>query len=81
MNEKDRSESDACHILSISPRFAKRWGKFDERTLKNRLVMAKDENKNILMAVANRVRSTDTMSETSFNQILIDIFGITKNGK
>jgi hypothetical protein len=79
MNEKLRSESDACHVLATSERFKKRWGGYNEATLKNRLVFAKDEKKNVVMLLINRVHGSGKIDDEVMKQIMVSSFGITEN--
>lgn len=79
IDEKPRSESDACHVLASSKRFKKRWGGYNEATLKNRLVFAKDEKKNVLMTVINRIQDSGKIDNEAMKQIMASSFGITES--
>lgn len=79
MNEKPRSESEACHVLASSKRFNRRWSGYNEATLKNRLVFAKDEEKNVLMTLFNNVKGSGKIDDEVMKQIIVSSFGITEN--
>jgi hypothetical protein len=79
LNEKTRSVSEACQILVTNTRYTKRWGKYSKRTLENRLVMANDEEKNVMMKLGRRVDSEGRMDEVEFKNIIMEHFAITKN--
>ncbi len=80
LKDKPRSESEACNVLVKSPRFKKRWGSLSAATLKNRLVFAKDEKKNVMMTLINKARDSKIFDEIGFIEMMIGCFGITENG-
>jgi hypothetical protein len=76
--ERRRTDSEACQALTKVEKFKKRWGKYTSRTLRNKLIIARQPKNNLLMLIAGRARETG-ISEKQFNDILIDSFGITQN--
>lgn len=81
MNEKTRSLSEVCRILATNGRYAKRWGKYSKRTLENRLIMANDEEKNVLLKLGKKIESDGRMDEVAFKNIIMEHFAVTENAK
>ncbi len=77
-SEKTRSDSEACLILSSSPRFAMRWSQFNKRTLENRLVKARDENINFVLKLVGSIESSGELPKSRAYELLIECFSITE---
>jgi hypothetical protein len=76
--ERPRTDSEACQALTKLAKFKKRWGKYTSRTLRNKLIIARQPKNNLIMSIAGRALENG-ISEKQFNDILIDSFGITQN--
>lgn len=77
--DKDRSDSEICRILTRSPRFVARWAKYNSRTLLNRLVEARQEKKNAMVALKNALVSTNPQNSIEVSRFFIDSFSIIGN--
>ena len=76
--ERQRTDSEACTHLTKDSRFRPRWSKYEPRTLKNKLIEARQEEKNIVMLIAKRTKDLSAISDGEFLDILIDIFSLPK---
>jgi hypothetical protein len=76
--ERPRTDSEACQALTKLPKLKKRWGKYTPRTLRNKLIIARQPKNNLLLSIAERARENG-ISEKQFNDILIDSFCVTQN--
>jgi hypothetical protein len=76
--ERSRTDSEACQALTKLPKLKMRWGKYTPRTLRNKLIIARQPKNNLLLSIAERARENG-ISEKQFNDILIDSFCFTKN--
>jgi hypothetical protein len=79
--EKTRSESEACLALTKLKRFQARWGKYDSRTLRNKLVKARLTKDNPVMMLGKHMIDSKSLKEVQLLDMLVDIFSVTKNGK
>jgi hypothetical protein len=73
------SDSEACAQLVKLPRYASRWNAYSKRTLENRLLEARDPEKNIMIKIGGAIEAKGLLPNNAFPDIFRDSFSITEN--
>ena len=80
-SEKDRSDSEICRVLSTAARFKQRWSAYKPSTLKNKLILARREDLNLVYKLRNGMLEKLGFAESEFTKMLIDIYSVNANQK
>lgn len=67
--ERPRTDSEACQALTKLAKFKRRWGEYAPRTLRNKLIIARQPKNNLIMSIAGRALENG-ISEKQFSGIL-----------